>query len=69
MAIRALLACDVRAAEAASSTPGFGVVARVDAGGAAVWFAWAWPQAVAPARTARRMRRRDGRTSLVVAVK
>jgi hypothetical protein len=67
IAIRALLACDVRAAEAASSTPGYGVVAWIDAGGAVVWFARAWPQAVAPARTARSAMRRDGRTAPVVA--
>src|SRR6185312_2119590 len=71
IAIRALLACDVRAAEAASSTAGFGVLDWVEAGGAVVfdWFACACPQAVALARTTTSVMRRDGRTTLVVAVK
>src|SRR6478672_117563 len=68
IAIRALFACDVRAADAASSTPGFGVLECVETGGAVVWVACACPQAVAPARMARTVRKRDGRTSLVVAV-
>jgi hypothetical protein len=71
IAIRALFACEVRAAEAASSALGFGVAACVEAGGAleSVWVACACPQAVAPARTTKSVMRRDGRTSLVVAVK
>jgi hypothetical protein len=69
--MRALLACDVRAAEAASSAFGFGALDRVEAGGDVefVWFPCACPQAAAPARTTRSVMRRDGRTSLVVAVK
>src|SRR5437762_2933868 len=73
IAMRALFACDVRAAEAASSTADFGVLDCVEAGGAVlfvfVWFACACPQAVALARTTRSVMRRDGRTPLVVAVK
>src|SRR6185312_4186913 len=71
IAIRALFAREVRAAEAASSTAGFGVPDCVEAGGAApfVWFACACPQAVAATRTTRSVMRRDGRTPLVVAVK
>src|SRR5689334_11699665 len=71
IAMRALLACDVRAAEAASSAFGAGLLDRVEAGGAPafVWFACACPQAVAPARTTSSVMRRDGRTALVVAVK
>src|SRR6185437_3255329 len=71
IAMRALLACDVRAAEAASSAFGFGALDRVEAGGDVefVWFPCACPQAAAPARTTRSVMKRDGRTSLVVAVK
>src|SRR6478672_550057 len=71
IAIRALFAREVRAAEAASSTAGFGVLDCVEAGGAVrfVWFACACPQAVAATRTTRSVMRRDGRTPLVVAVK
>jgi hypothetical protein len=68
IAMRALFAREVRAAEAASSTPGFGALECVEAGGADVWFACACPQAVAPASTTRTVRKRNGRTSLVVAV-
>src|SRR5690349_20456500 len=57
---RALFACAVRVAEAASSTAGLGAV---ESGGAEVWFACACPHAVAPARRARTMRKRDGRTT------
>src|SRR5215831_693590 len=42
IAMRALFACEVRAAEAASSTAGFGVLDRVEAGGA-VEFAFVLP--------------------------